>query len=392
MSRNDIAIVGFAEAKNALNTGRSVFDLAGEVMASVIEQTGIAKTEINGFAVCASLTEAGNSFWSVSMSDCLGLELDWCQTVDLGGASFVAAVARASDAIRVGACDTVLVLAADAPTTADPSRLRVYRPEWQHPIGLMGPPGAFGLLSNRYDAQYGLDRKALAKLAVTQREHALLNENACEKLRKPITTEDYLKSRMISEPISLLDCVMPCDGANAVLVTSTERARKLGFKRWASLLGYGERSHYKATDPCVDITETGHSIAGARALSQAGLQARDIQLFQPYDDFLIAVVLQLEQIGFCKPGEGCKFIMDTDISYRGSLPINTGGGQISAGQAGLAGGGLNFVEAIRQLMGKGGARQVRDPGHAMVTGIGSIPYGRNWSTSTVMILESVEKE
>jgi acetyl-CoA acetyltransferase len=111
-------------------------------------------------------------------------------------------------------------------------------------------------------------------------------------------------------------------------------------------------------------------------------------MFHPYDDFLIAVLIQFEQIGFCAPGEGSRFILSHDLSYSGDLPLNTGGGQISAGQAGLAGGAHNFVEATRQLFGTAGKRQVRNPVNAMVTGIGTIPYARNWSTSAVMVLEA----
>jgi len=114
----------------------------------------------------------------------------------------------------------------------------------------------------------------------------------------------------------------------------------------------------------------------------------DIRMFHPYDDFLIAEMLQLEQIGFCGRGEGSDFLFDTDVSFKGKLPINTGGGQISAGQPGLAGGGLNLVEAVRQMMGEAGERQVGDPYNAMVTGIGVIPYARNWGSSNVLILEA----
>jgi acetyl-CoA acetyltransferase len=116
----------------------------------------------------------------------------------------------------------------------------------------------------------------------------------------------------------------------------------------------------------------------------------DIRMFQPYDDFTIAVQMQLESLGFCRRGEGADFILDTDLSYKGKLPLNTSGGQISAGQPGLAGGGLNLVEAVRQLFGEGGQRQVADPRNALVTGIGVIPYGRNWSTSAAMILEATQ--
>ena len=114
----------------------------------------------------------------------------------------------------------------------------------------------------------------------------------------------------------------------------------------------------------------------------------DIGSFHPYDDFLIAIMLQFEMLGFCEPGQGAAFIHEMDLSYKGDLPLNTGGGQISAGQAGLAGGGTNLVEAVRQLMGQAGGRQVANTQNALVTGIGWIPYGRNWGTSVALILGS----
>ena len=132
------------------------------------------------------------------------------------------------------------------------------------------------------------------------------------------------------------------------------------LRKQCRILGYGERVNHQITDPCPDITQTGHSVAGRKALAQAGLRPSDIRMFHPYDDFLIAVLIQFEQIGFCEPGEGSRFVLDHDLSYTGDLPLNTGGGQISAGQAGLAGGAHNFVEATRQLFGVAGKRQVRN--------------------------------
>ncbi len=394
MKFDEAVISGFSETKFDVATGRSAYDLAGDVLAGLVEATGIDRNEIDGMVACSSTSEASNNFWSPFLADYLGLELDWCQGMDLGGASFTAAVSRAAMAVQAGACNTVLVIAADAPTTENRSDIRAFRTEWQDPVGLMGPPGAFGLLSSRYNAQYGLKHEALAKLAVTQRAHALLNPNACEKLRKPLTEAEYLASRMISDPIRLLDCVMSCDGANGVLVMRRDRAKRSKMPT-VRMTGYGERTHYGITDPLTDVTTTGHLVAGRRALASSGRWHADISMFQPYDDFLIAIVLQLEQIGFCKPGQGCDYVLNTDMSFRGKLPLNTGGGQISAGQPGLAGGGINFVEAVRQLSGLGGERQVpaaaTAPGKAaMVTGIGSIPYIRNWSTSTVMILEGAQ--
>jgi acetyl-CoA acetyltransferase len=385
LDQNEPLIVGFAETPYTVASGRSVFDLAGDAHAALLEATVLDNRAIDGLVVCASTTEAGNPFWSAYFADALGLELDFCQGMDLGGASFVAGVARAALAVRAGTCRRVVVIAADAPSTTNRSDPRGYRPEWQDTVGLMGPPGVFGLLSSRYEAQYGPVQDALAKLAVTQREHALLNDNACAKLRKPLTADEYVAARQISTPINLLDCVMSCDGANAVLVTSRREAGALA-DRAVRILGFGERTNQDIADPVPDVTRCGHAAAGAKALRDSGLQAADIAMLQPYDDFLIAILLQLEALGFCPPGGGRRFVLDTDISYRGALPINTGGGQISCGQAGLAGGGLNFVEAVRQLRREAGARQVANARNAMVTGIGSIPYIRNWGVSAVMIL------
>jgi acetyl-CoA acetyltransferase len=167
---------------------------------------------------------------------------------------------------------------------------------------------------------------------------------------------------------------------------STERARERGLKT-VFPTSYAELSGYNANNPMAEIVESGFLKVGPRALANAGLTASDVQSFHPYDDFLIAIMLQMEQIGFCEQGKGADFILDTDLSFRGKLPLNTGGGQISAGQPGLAGGGLNLVEAVRQMLGEGGERQIAKIDNAMVTGIGGVPYARNWCTSGVLILE-----
>lgn len=388
MKKRDIAIIGFAETKIELRSGRSVYDLAGEAMAGALVHAGIDKSEIDGMAVSSSFSDAGNPFYGPIISAYLGLELNWCQVSDLGGASATGNIARAAAAIQAGLCETVIVISADSQSTENKQSIGAFRGEFQYPMGIMGPPGYFGLISQRYDHQYGLDLKALGKLAVTQRNHALMNELACEKLKKPITVDDYLNSPMISDPIRMLDCVMVCDGASAFIVTTTERAKDLGARKMVHPIGYGERVNYLETNPTPDITEGGHRAAGQRAFERAGMVPADIKMFHPYDDFLIAIVLQLEHLGFCEKGRGCQFVNEHDFSWRGDLPLNTGGGQISAGQAGLAGGAHNLSEALRQLFGEAGERQVKDHANALVTGIGWIPYGRNWGSSTALILEA----
>lgn len=386
MALRDAAIVGYAETKIVPRSEVDVWELGAEILEQLLERTGFDKAEIDGLVLSSSITGAGSNFWSQTMADQLALELNFCQTVDIGGCSPVGAVARASAAIDAGLCETALCLFADTAVAENNARPRSYGAEWTGPYGYLGAPAAFGMLSRYYEDRFGLDHAALGKLAVAQRAHALRNDNACEKLRKPITVEDYLNSRMINDPIRLLDCVMPCDGASGLLVTSRKGAERRGLGKCVVPVGYGERTNAGASSSIVDPTVTGHRDAGAKAFAQAGIRPSEVGSFHPYDDFIIANMMQLEMLGFCGHGQGADFIRETDFLFSGDLPLNTGGGQISAGQCGLAGGGTNLVEAVRQLFGEGGERQVRNTANAVVTGIGGIPYGRNWNTSVVMVL------
>jgi acetyl-CoA acetyltransferase len=382
----DVAIAGFAESKIDVATGLNSYDLAGSVLDEIIGKYGIDRSEIDGFAVSETMSETGNPFWAQYMADVLGLSPTWLELMGLGGVSSIGGVARAAMAIRSGMCKTVLVLAADAQSSGRTPEQGAQRHEFQYPTGLRGPVGAFGMIMRRYDHLYGLNRSALARLAVTQRDHGMMNPNACPRLRKRITEQDYLDSKPVSDPLRMLDSVMVCDGANAILMMSSEDAKARGL-RAIHPTSYQELTGYNADKPMAEILDSGFLSVGPKALAGAGMIARDVQSFHPYDDFLIAILLQLEQIGFCEVGRGASFVLDTDLTITGSLPLNTGGGQISAGQPGLAGGGLNLVEAVRQMLEQGGDRQIPNIDNALVTGIGGIPYARNWCTSGVLILE-----
>ena len=387
LKNKDIAIIGYSETKIERRSGRSTYDVAAEATSKVLEYAGLGTKDIDGMATVLPSSEAGNNFYSNYLGDHLGLTTTWTQTTDLGGAAMLANVARAASAIQSGYCEMVLSIAAATPTTRRVDDQRSYRSEFRNPTGIQGPPGAFGLLMHRYMHKYDLKFEALGKLAVAQRNGAVVNENAVEGLRKPMTVEDYLTSRIVSTPLRLLDSVMPCDGGNAILITTTERAKKMGVKKMAHPISYAEIVNFNIREQLPDITETGFSVVGPQALEKANMSTEDIDQFHPYDDFLIAEMLQLEQIGFCGRGEGSEYLLSTDLSPTGKLPMNTGGGQISAGQPGLAGGQLNLIEAIRQLFKEANDRQIPDPNTAMVTGIGTIPYVRNWGNSAVLILE-----
>ena len=386
MALRDNAIVAYAETKVMDKSDRDVWVLSGEILEDLLDKTGIDKNEIDGL-VMAGLTGTGaaNPFWAQTTADVLGLEVGFCEQVHIGGCSAAGCVARAAAAIDYGMCEVAFLLFADTHVLEDHTdHSHSYRREWTDPYGLMGPPGAFGLLSRRYEAQYGLDYRMLGKLAVTQRNHALLNENACEKLRVPITIDDYMNSRMIADPIRLLDCVMRADGAAGLMMMSRKRAKQTGLSKTVIPIGYAELTNFKGGENLVDVTKSGHEICGKKALDAAGLTIKDIASFHPYDDFIIAILLQLEAFGFCKAGAGVQFIRDHDFSYNGDLPLNTGGGQISVGQAACS--SHNLVEAVRQLQGEVGKRQGKDTSNALVTGIGWINYGRNWGSSAALVL------
>ena len=386
MSLRDSAIVAYAETKVMKKSDRDVWVLAGEILESLLDKTGFEKSEVDGL-VMSGLTGTGGAsmFWAQSTADMLGLEVGFCEQVHTGGCSAAGAVARAAAAIDAGMCEVALCLFADTHVREHNGRNdRNYRRDWTDPYGLLGPPGAFGLLSRAYESKYGLDYRMLGKLAVTQRDHAIMNEHACEKLRVPITIDDYMASRMIADPIRLLDCVMRTDGGAGLLMMSRKKAKEKGLSKNIIPIGYAELTNYHGGENLVDVTKSGHQICGDKALKQAGLTIKDMKSFHPYDDFIIAIMLQMEAFGFCKPGQGIQYVREMNFAYDGDLPLNTGGGQISAGQA--AGSSENLLEAVRQLRGEAGKRQVKDTTNALVTGIGWINYARNWGSSAALVL------
>jgi acetyl-CoA acetyltransferase len=388
LAEKDIVIIACGEVKSELRSGKTAPELAAEVMVQLLHQTGLTNRDIDGLALNLPAAEVGNSFYSNILADNLGIQPRWLQLSEIGGCAVLGNLARAAAALKCGMCDIVMCVNSDASSRRQSVNVINYRSEFQDPAGYHGPLVAFGLMTDAYDQKYGLKQEALGKLAIAQRTGALANDNAVENLRKPMTMDDYLKSRMVSDPIRLLDCVMRCDGGNGVIVTTLERAKALGAKRMVRLAAYSEITNYDPTTALPDPFESGFSVVGPDALSKAGMTVNDVDMFHPYDDFLIAMLFQLEQIGFCKRGEGSDFLLSTDLSPKGKLPINTGGGQISAGQPGLAGGGVNMVEAVRQLFGEAGTRQVPNAKNALVTGIGVVPYFRNWGTSVAMVLEN----
>lgn len=338
------------------------------------------KKEIQGL----SITTQASPDYSPLVAEQLGLELDWVLNGDYGGAGGVMSVRRAADAIEAGHIDVAVLVGGNTfDRSASHQRILEYqRSNYVDVYGYGGPNTLMALVQRRHMVEYGTTLEQIGKIAVAQRENARLNPQAL--LRDPMTLEDYLNSRIISDPIRLYDCVMPCSGAECVVLASEERARSITDKP-VRLLTDAEKVNYQVGEMLPDKTTMGIKVVGERLFSE--VRRDEIDLFEIYDDYPIAVLIQIEDLGYCKKGEGGSFVQEHSLTFDGDFPVNTGGGQLSVGQAGLGGGFLHIVEALRQLRGEAGPRQVKKAERALVTGIGWLAYGRNLVCTGGLILE-----
>jgi acetyl-CoA acetyltransferase len=240
--------------------------------------------------------------------------------------------------------------------------------EWELPFGLRMPMGAYALAASRHMAEYGTTSEQLAQIAVSTREWATMNPRA--RYQDPITIDDVLASPMQATPLHLLDCCLVTDGAGAVVMTSTERARDLA-KPPVAVLGVGTCHTHNMISEMPDLTTTGAAVSGPKAFGIAGVKPSDVDVAQLYDSFTITVLLLLEGLGFCPKGEGGAFVAGGALGPGGSLPANTTGGGLSythPGQFGI----FLLVEAVKQLRGECGPRQVEGAEVAVAHGSGGV--------------------
>jgi acetyl-CoA acetyltransferase len=309
---------------------------------------------------------------------------------DAGGSSGVSLLHQAGLAVTSGEVDLVLCLGADTPMSIPTAGGLVdwrYEADFQKPFGMMGPNSQFAIIAKRHIHQYGTRPEDTGKIAVAQREHAIRNPNAY--LKSPLTMEQYLGSRMIADPVRLFDACIQVNGGLAFIVASKGRAKQFKSDKVVWVLGSAEAdNHPRGTRLRPDITYLGTVESAGRAFALSQVERKGIDFFQVYDDYTFAVLMQIEDAGLCKKGEGGRFVAEHDISFRGDIPINTGGGQLSAGQSGMASGFIHVVEAVRQLRGEGGERQVSEAHLGLVTGIGCLAYGDSLVNTGAAVLGS----
>ena len=383
----EAVIVGVGETRFTKESDLTDEELIADAMRFALHDAGLRKSDVNGLAIGTMSLKDDVPL----LAEHFGLSSKWLLKADYGGASGVVSVARARQAIEGGFADVVVTAAGG---NKDPNRQhdRQYpmsdysRRSWVEPFGYGGPNSFFGLMQQLHMSKYGTTLEQLGKIATTFRSHAQLNDNAL--LQKDLSIDDYKDSRLISDPIRLLDCVMPCCGAAAIVIAREDIASQLQ-KPGIRVASYGESSGHQAAEALPDRLDLGFSQFRDRLFQN--IPGTDMDFLQLYDDYPIAVLMTLEALGYAETGKGGLFLEETDISVGGELPINTGGGQLSIGQPTMAGGYIHVVEAVRQLRNEAGARQVEDARQGLVTGIGLVSSFGNVAVTAAMILSAGAK-
>ncbi|MGJ0239245.1 thiolase family protein [Novosphingobium fluoreni] len=354
---------------------------AGKALRALSQATGLERDAIDGF--CFASFSAGPDT-AVGMIQHLGLSPRWLDHLPTGGASGVMALRRAARAVQCGDAEVVACVAADTnqldsfrKTLANFSR---FSQDAVYPYGFGGPNATFALITDNYMRQYGVTREDFGKLCVAQRQNARSNPLALQ--RGELTLEAYLKARPISDPVHLYDCVMPCAGAEAFLVTTAKVAERLGLQT-VRVLSTIER-HNAYPDDLVQW-RGGWAIDVDDLWQMAGIGPQDIDTLQVYDDYPVIVAMQLEDLGFCAKGNVAQFIRRTNFGIDGDLPLNTNGGQLSAGQAGAAGGFQNMTEGLRQILRQPLGGQVPNARRSLVSGFGLVNYDRGVCTAAAIL-------
>jgi acetyl-CoA C-acetyltransferase len=371
MSKNALStavIAGVYEHPTRWAPDKTQFQIHAESARGALEDAGLKIADVDGF-----FTAGVGPIGIMTLAEHLNLNPRYHDSTNIGGSSFVAHVLHAAAAIVAGLCNVALVTYG---STASSERFAVgtggLTGGGETPDQFEAPFGptvlnSYALVAQRHMHEFGTTSEQLAEIAVTIRRHAGLNPAA--KFREPITVEDVLASRIVSSPLHLLDCCIISDGGGALVLTGAERGRDLR-KPPVRILGGSEALCHTSMGKR-DLTDMAAGQSAPRALAMAGVKHADIDMCMIYDSFTITVLETLENLGFCKKGEGGAFVQNGRIGLGGELPVNTDGGGLSSNHPGMRGIFL-VIEAVKQLRGECDARQVKDCEIALCHGTGGM--------------------
>ncbi|MFM0006503.1 MULTISPECIES: thiolase family protein [Paraburkholderia] len=366
--------VPYQRQASAASTG----DLLAQAFGAALVQSGFSPKDIDGLGV-ASFTLAPDH--AIDLAWRLGLSPRWCMDDCHGGASAINLLQHAIRAIQHGDANVIALVSGDRFEPADFKQLvehyNLTTRTWLRPLENGGPNSLFAMLTQRHAKRYGLTRRDYGALCVAQRAWAALNPHAV--YRTPLTIDDYLEAPIVAEPLGRFDCVPVVCGANAVIVARADLVRNAMNVRVRAL-----QCCYNLDHQAGDGLQTSLAAIASDLWRQAGATPEDMDMVSVYDDYPVMTLVQLADLGFARDGDLRELI--SRIGSR-ALAVNTSGGQLSAGQAGAAGGMHGLVEAITQLRGAAGERQVADAHLAVVSGYGMVEY-RYGMCANAVVLES----
>jgi acetyl-CoA acetyltransferase len=376
------AIVGVDESDQiGICEGKTALMLHAEAARNALRDAGLELSDVDG------LLTAGPSV--MQLAEYLGVQPSYMDGTTVGGSSFVIDVEHAAAAIDAGLCSVALITHGEmgysarrgrASRGADPRRYmdpESAAAQFEFPFGAGGPPSVYSLACMRHMHEYGTTHEQLAEIAVATRKWAQLNPKAF--MRDSLSIDDVLSSRWIAYPFHIYDCCLVTDAGGACVVVSAERARDMK-KQPVWVLGSGEATTHASMVNNPDLTQTPARYSGQRAFEMAGLTPKDIDVVEVYDSFTYTALVTIEELGFCKKGEGGPFLSNQRTAPGGDFPMNTNGGGLSYTHPGMYGMFL-IIEAVRQLRGECGERQVPNAKTALVNGTG----GSLSSTGTLIL-------
>ena len=373
--KDQACVSGIGETAYMRGSSKSAFELQIEASLLAIADAGLHPRDIDGVIPIGIVSGIAEDF-----IDNFGItDLHYSAVIPHGGASPVMALQAAATVLATGVCRHVLItFGRNVSAGSNKAGARIhqmpqfhYVTEFEYPLGNIAPAQIYAPMARRHMELYGTTVEHFGAVAVACREHALLNDNAV--MKKPITLDDHRNSRMIADPFRLLDCSLESDGGAAVVVSAADVAADLPHRRvFISGVAVGHPDSPASITQRPDMTSLGLAKAAPRAFAMAGVTPADIQVAEIYDCFTYAVIRQLEDMGFCKKGEGGPFVADGRLRLDGALPTNTHGGLLSQAHVW----GLNhIVELVRQLRGAGGRAQVKNAELGLVTGYGDLGDG-----------------
>ncbi|CAN7666032.1 thiolase [Variovorax paradoxus] len=369
--RGSAAIAGAATFGCGEAPGFTDMELLARAARAAVADAGLQMRDIDGLCTAS----ASAAMWTLPVVEYLGLNPRYIDGTMLGGSSFIAHLLPAMQAIRSGQCSAVLICYGSAQRSAAFGRREIVAARrfldpqpYEHPYEPMLPVSAYALAASRHMHEFGTTREQLADVAVAARAWAGLNPEAF--MREPLTRADVLGARMVSDPLGVRDCCLVTDGAGACVLVGAERARDLPRKP-VYVLGNATAVWNRQISSMADLTVTAARQSGREAFAMAGLAPADMDVVQLYDAFTINTLLFLEDLGFCPKGEGGRFVADGAIAPGGRLPVNTNGGGLSCVHPGMYG-IFALIEAVRQLRGECGEREVKNAQTALAHGNGGM--------------------